>query len=286
MVDLKNEVQKRGFKVAHIKTDSIKIPEATPEIIDFVMRFGTWYGYKFEHEATYDRMCLVNDAVYIARYDIPEKCMEKYGYVPGDVKDHPGEWTATGKQFAVPYVFKSLFSHEPIKFEDLCETFSVSGALYLDMNEDLPDVSSYEKELAKVKNGLKELWGLDWEETLAALADDAVDKIGPDRVQQSNNLMMKMYELDDRIAKGHDYHFVGRVGEFCPMIHGGELMRYADGKYSAATGSKGYRWMESEMVKELGKEDEIDRRFYQKLVDDAVEAISKYVDFEWFVAQT
>ena len=33
----------------------------------------------------------------------------------------------------------------------------------------------------------------------------------------------------------------------------GLLMREKDGKYYAATGSKGYRWMESEMVKELEK---------------------------------
>ena len=56
MIDLKNEVLKRGFQVAHIKTDSIKIPDATPEIIQFVMDFGERYGYTFEHEATYDRM--------------------------------------------------------------------------------------------------------------------------------------------------------------------------------------------------------------------------------------
>ena len=116
MINLKHEVQKRGFKVAHIKTDSIKIPDATPEIIQFVMDYGKQYGYNFEHEATYDRMCLVNDAVYIAKYK--------------DGK-HAGEWTATGTQFQVPYVFKTLFSREPITFDDLCETKSVSTALYL-----------------------------------------------------------------------------------------------------------------------------------------------------------
>lgn len=124
MTDLKYEVQKRGFTVAHIKTDSIKIPDATPEIIQFVMDFGKRYGYTFEHEATYDRMCLVNDAVYIARYK--------------DGK-HAGEWTATGAQFAVPYVFKKLFSKESIEFDDMCETKSVATALYLDMNEKLPE---------------------------------------------------------------------------------------------------------------------------------------------------
>lgn len=123
MINLKHEVQKRGFTVAHIKTDSIKIPNATPEIISFVMDYGKQYGYTFEHEATYEKMCLVNDAVYIAKY--------------ADGK-HAGEWTATGTQFQVPYVFKTLFSKEPIIFDDMCETKSVSSALYLDFNEELP----------------------------------------------------------------------------------------------------------------------------------------------------
>ena len=40
--------------------------------------------------------------------------------------------------------------------------------------------------------------------------------------------------------------------------------------------------MEAEMVKTLGKEDCIDRSYYNQLVDDAVKDISKYGDFEWF----
>lgn len=135
MVNLKHEVQERGFTVAHIKTDSIKIPNATPEIIQFVMDYGKKYGYNFEHEATYSRMCLVNDAVYIAQYK--------------DGK-HAGEWTATGTQFQVPYVFKTLFSKEPILFSDMCETKAVSTALYLDMNEDLPEDEHSYKFVGKV----------------------------------------------------------------------------------------------------------------------------------------
>lgn len=119
MVDLKNFVQERGFQVVHIKTDSIKIPDATPEIIDEVMQFGKKYGYDFEHENTYERFCLVNDAVYIAR----------------DQED--GHWEAVGAQFQHPVVFKALFTGEPITFRDLCETKQVTqGAMYLDFNED------------------------------------------------------------------------------------------------------------------------------------------------------
>ena len=147
MINLKFEVQARGFKVAHIKTDSIKIPNATPEIISFVQSYGKLYGYNFEHEATYDRMCLVNDAVYIAKYATVEHCEDLYGkeYVGRsadilkDNKDDPGKWTATGAQFAQPYVFKTLFSREPIDILDMCETKSVTSALYLDMNESLPE---------------------------------------------------------------------------------------------------------------------------------------------------
>ena len=42
--------------------------------------------------------------------------------------------------------------------------------------------------------------------------------------------------------------------------------------------------MESERVKAYGSIDDIDRSYYNKLVDDAVSAISEYGDFEWFVS--
>jgi hypothetical protein len=114
MIDLKHAVQEQGYIVAHIKTDSIKIPNADPQIIQFIKDFGQEYGYEFEHETTYDKFCLINDAVYIA-------CR-------GD------EWTAVGAQFQHPYVFKKLFTHEPLEFDDLCEVKSVKqGRIYLDV---------------------------------------------------------------------------------------------------------------------------------------------------------
>lgn len=213
MINLKHEVQNLGYTVAHIKTDSIKIPDADEKIINFVMDYGKKYGYNFEHEATYDRMCLVNDAVYIARYKDGKKA---------------GQWTAIGTQFQVPYVFKSLFSREEINFEDMCETKSVSTALYLDLNENLDE-------------------------------------------------------------NEHNYHFIGKVGSFCPIkvgCGGGLLCREKDGKYYSATGAKGYRWLEAEMVRVLKKEDCIDKTYYQTLCDKAVKSIEQYGDFEWFVSDT
>ncbi|MCG4877989.1 hypothetical protein L0N00_16290, partial [Eggerthella lenta] len=72
-------------------------------------------------------------------------------------------------------------------------------------------------------------------------------------------------ELKSIIDTGHKYIFVGKVGQFCPFkpdCGGGILYRENEGKYYAAAGTKGYRWLESEMVKELNKEDDIDKNYY------------------------
>jgi DNA polymerase elongation subunit (family B) len=64
MIDLKHSIQEKGYTVAHIKTDSIKIPTADDEIVQFITDYGTLMGYDFEHEGVYEKFCLVNDAVY------------------------------------------------------------------------------------------------------------------------------------------------------------------------------------------------------------------------------
>lgn len=227
MINLEEEVTKRGYKVVHIKTDSIKIAEATPEIIEFCMNYGKEYGFTFEHEATYEKMCILNDAVYIAKYADGE---HEFELSTGEKVNTA--WTATGKEFQVPYVFKTLFSHDPIKFADMCETFATTTALYLDMDPE----------------------------------------------------------------GEHDYKFVGKVGEFTPVkpgTGGGVLLRQKDDKYYAATGTKKqgkipkgeidiYYWLESETVKLLKKEDNIDQSYYRYLVDNAIDDISNFGDFETF----
>lgn len=123
----------------------------------------------------------------------------------GDIRKHPGEWNATGTQFQIPYVFKKLFSREEIVFEDMCETKSVTTALYLDTNETLPDVSEYEKELETLRKKWPDKEGqypMDYDEVVA--------------------------DLKAKIEPGHNYIFIGKVGSFCPMkpgCNGGLLLR-------------------------------------------------------------
>jgi energy-coupling factor transporter ATP-binding protein EcfA2 len=116
MIDLKNDLFDNGYRVVHIKTDSVKLPNATQKAINFVKKHGKRYGYDFEHEVTYDKFCLVNDAVYVARKD--------------------SKWTAVGSQFQHPYIFKTLFSGEKVNFDDYCESKNVlQGTMYLDREE-------------------------------------------------------------------------------------------------------------------------------------------------------
>jgi hypothetical protein len=215
MIDLKEYVQSLGFTVAHIKTDSIKIPNATPEIIEMVSLFGLEYGYTFEHEATYNKLCLVNEAVYIARINEKEN-------------PHTKMWTAVGAQFQHPYVFKTLFDVQDLTFDDYCETKQVTqGAMYLAFDED-------KKPMA--------------------------------------------YEA---------FHFVGRTGRFVPVkpeSGGGILWRVKDEKQYAVTGTKGYFWLEAEMVKALGVDNlQIDMAYFDYITREAIKTINKFGDYESFV---
>ena len=213
MRTLQDEVESRGFKVVHIKTDSIKIADPTPEIEQFVNEFGKKYGYTFEVEAEWEKLCLVNNAVFVGKQTVTSP-------------QAPGKWTATGKQFQEPYVFKKIFSHEPIEFKDLCIVFACKSAFYLDMNEDIPEGESKPV-------------------------------------------------------------FVGRTGAFCPISAGhggGELKRIeSDGRLSYASGTKGYRFLESEIVRDTDSEQYIDYSYFDKLVDEAIDDISKFGDYYWFV---
>jgi len=250
MIDLRHAVEEQGYKVIHVKTDSIKIANPDDYILNFIVERGKRYGYNFEVEHIFDRICLVNNAVYIAK-------------LADDDPEDPGKWTATGTQFAVPYVFKTLFSKEPIQFNDMCETKnSAVGPIYLDMNESYPDVTAEEKQFKNLESKYKK----------GELSDTLFEN--------------ECASLRERIEAGHNYIFVGKVGLFCPIkpgCGGGTLVCKRDDKYSAVTGTKGYRWLESEIVKQNGKEDDIDKTYYNKLVDDAVSTISEFGDIEWFI---
>lgn len=246
MVNLKHEVQDRGFTVIHIKTDSIKIANPTQDILNFCIDYGKKYGYAFETEAIWDRICLVNHAVLIGkqRPDSPNWNEEKY----------PGGWWAVGAQFAQPYVFKTLFTHQKIDISDYFETKSVTTSLYLDMNE---------RQIIDIMND-PEYVGKTYDQIETALAKD----------QENKDL--------------HNYIFVGRAGLFVPIKHGcggGMLVRLGkDGKYASVVGTKGHRWLEVDYAKFKNRQEIIDVSYAEEQAEKARHDISEFGDFEAFVA--
>ena len=205
MITLKHKVQEMGYTVVHIKTDSIKIANVDDNIKKFIMDFGKKYGFTFEHEATYSKICIVDDAQYVA-YEVEadgEKLKEPF-------------WTVTGAKFAPPYLFKNLFTHEEVVFDDYPEIKSVSdAAIYI--------------------------------------STDGTDK------------------------------FIGRIGSFVAVKegYGGELVRVKGDKRSAVTGTKGYLWNESEIIRK--HPDRLDLDYYRNECDKAIEAINEYYPFDDFV---
>lgn len=280
MCMLKHEVQDMGGNVVHIKTDSIKISNPSEEVINYIIKRGKQFGYDFEVESIYERFCLVNDAVYIAKKDLNDPEYLKEAQKAMDEKiDLPTRWTATGTQFQVPYVFKKCFSHEPIEFSDLCETKEVKTVMHLDMNEGLDDGQQaiYER--------LKEV-------RAKAVAGEKLT--GPESKLLYNEVFAEMTdgELAAKLASYHSYKFIGRVGLFTPIkpgCGGGELVREQlkkDGVtgYDAVVGTKGYRWLESEEVIKQKKQGDVDLSYYDNLVNSAIDTISNFGDYEWFVS--
>lgn len=234
MIDLKHMVQELGYQVIHMKTDSIKIPNADVKIIELIQQYGREFGYIFQHEVTYEKMALVNDAVFVSKNATAEACQELYGYVPEDNAEKPGKWNAVGAQFQHKYVFKTLFTQAPLEFNDYRETKSVKTALYLDFDD--PE-------------------------------DDTPMAFSPTEEQLVGKI------------------FIGKTGSFIPVSERGALLlREKNGDYYSATGAKGYKWLEADMVKTLGMQDKIDMSYYNGLVDKAIEKLTQFGDVEWLTA--
>ena len=287
MEKLRLEVQKRGGHVIHIKTDSIKLVQPSEDLQNFVIQFGKDHGYTFEIESKYERICLVNHAVYIAlRQKDDESWLKECKKAKKAAEENetpyyePTRWTATGAQFAHPFVFKHLFSKEPLEFWDFCETKTVKTALYLDLNEKLKNVESFEKDKKKIQTRIRKLEKESLREDISDLDKEKIN-------EELKDLPKDIDTLNKLISEGHNYIFVGKAGEFIPVkdgCGGGLLMRKeSDGDYGYATGAKGYRWMESEYLQDNPNwKKYVDIRYFRGLTDTAIETIGEFGDFEMF----
>ena len=279
MMDLRDAVVAKGYKVFHIKTDSLKVENPDDEIQQFIFDFGLRYGYSFEVEHEFEKICLVNDAVYIAKVTTTDaEWLDECEKAKAEGKPEPTRWTATGAQFQEPYVFKTLFSKEEVEFEDLCQIKNVSkGAIYLDFKEGLPDVSEYEKvkDIRKdIADGTDKTYFCGYSEKKYTKKELALIEKYTDTSDE---------RLDELINTGHQRVFIGKVGNFCPVLPGyggAELLCLNNDKFNSVTGTKGYLWMEADYIKKNNLYDIIDMSYFEAKVQEARDSIEKYsLDF-------
>jgi hypothetical protein len=96
--------------------------------------------------------------------------------------------------------------------------------------------------------------------------------------------------LDEEMASVHKLVFVGKCGSFCPMddtVDAGILVssNVVNGEtvYASVSGTKGYRWLETEDVIRKGLQDHLDISYYRKLIDSARDHLAKFCDVDEFI---
>lgn len=239
MIKLVKTLEEKGITVVHVKTDSIKIPNITPEIVSFVQEFGKQYGYTFEHESTYEKMCIVNGSTYIAKVASGK---------------HAGEWVAVAAQFQHPFVFKTLFTKEPLIFEDFCEIKEVKTSMVLDLNEGLPEGEHKYEYVGRIGSYIPVKAGCG----------------GGVLLRDKGKLYEKQYaEWKERSLKSSNHN---------------DAKNPPPSKYASVTGADGYRWLNSEVLKnDPDWRNKIDMSYYYELVGDAKAAIDENGGFEQFI---
>ena len=249
MLTLKHEVQAKGYQVAHIKTDSIKIVNGDKAIIDYCMKRANDFGYTFEHEHTYSRMALLNRATVIAEIGWPE--------------DEKGKWEAIGAQFGKktnPYVYKTLLSKEEVNEKDFFTTKEVKTAIYLD-----------DQYIGKNAQIYASRTGREISRTQPSNVAQMIQSrwIKPRYLLQRESQGLTSTQLEEakkrKIAAelGLDYNEVDYI------ISNGFPDTIVD-KHVAVTGTTGYRW---ELASNYKGFDDIDMTYYHQLIHEAVDDV-------------
>ena len=74
----------KGLRTLIIRNLNKEVHPGSKPSIDFIYKIlDDAYKSGMKYDVT-DRMCLVNDAVYIAKYKDADECQKMYGYIPGD----------------------------------------------------------------------------------------------------------------------------------------------------------------------------------------------------------
>ena len=259
MMMLEEELNVRGCNVIHVKTDSMKITNYLQEDIQYAMDRANEFGYTFELECIFDRIALTNKSTNI-------------GHIEGKPEYDAHAWEAVGAQYAEPYVFKKLFSHEDLAEEDYMVFKSSTAPIYLGGRFIGKNAYVY----ASITG--EELYAIREEniaQSIQTKAQKPIDKYLPKRdyeglpleVQEANRVVKISKEL-----KARDFDI---SPERVQNIIDNNFPETKVSKRSALAGTKDWLWRLSTDYK--GHED-LNMGYYGKLVDDAVADIYKVGD--------
>lgn len=248
MMMVKQKLNEAGFNVIHLKTDSFKIPDLEPnsarekEAFELVQSYARQFGYNFDYEANFSRLALVNKAVIIGEHGPKGDAWMSDKYAKSI-----GHWEAIGAQYAIPYVYKKLFSGEVIEENDYPIFKSAKSAIFL--------------------------------------GDTFVGKNANVYPSLTGRELMRTGEVD--IAKRVQTQWLKAVDPVKGAAHVGipveEYERIVNNNftpemvttYNSVTGTKGYNW---ELWNNFKGIDDLDIGYYEKLVEEGVENIYKVGD--------
>ena len=259
MMMLEEELNARGCNVIHVKTDSMKITNYLQEDIQYAMDRANEFGYTFELECIFDRIALTNKSTNI-------------GHVEGKPEYDAHAWEAVGAQYAEPFVFKKLFSHEELDEEDFMMLKSSTAPIYLG--------NRFIGKNAYVYASLtgEELYAVREEniaQSIQTKAQKPIEKYLPKRDYEGLPLDVQEMNRVDKISRELRARDFDISPERVQNIIDNNFPETKVSKRSALAGTKDWTW---KLSTEYSGKDDVNMGYYGKLVDDAVDDIYKVGD--------
>lgn len=150
MIQLKQRLWDMGVTVVHVSVDSIKVSGITEDQKNYILNFAKQFGYNFEIEAHFKKLCLLDDTNYLALQD------------QADEEPIEPKWVITGSVFDIPVFKKMYLDPQPITVKDYAMVIASSkGALYFRYDDGRLKFIGRVGEFIPVKTGGHDLLHID-----------------------------------------------------------------------------------------------------------------------------
>lgn len=259
MMMLEEELNARGCNVVHVKTDSMKITNYLQEDIQYAMDRANEFGYTFELECIFDRLALTNKSTNI-------------GHVEGKPEYDAHAWEAVGAQYAEPFVFKKLFSHQELVEEDFMMLKSSTAPIYLGNRFIGKNAYVYASLTGEELCAIREE---NIAQSIQTKAQKPIEKYLPKRDYEGLPLEVQEANRVAKISKDLKARDFDISPERVQSIIDNNFPETKVSKRSALAGTKDWSW---KLSTEYSGKDDVNMGYYGKLVDDAVNDIYKVGD--------